>query len=294
MAEHTLVEQLQSLALNHKSNLADVLRTALVISTKLKLTDLQKWVREELNGYEDEVPSYRIIPCQLKAYNPYHGWQPMVFESIDESGLFSKINVVSSVGEIQKLLENAPEGETALQSPLSDQIVNQLNDASDGIRTAITRFISVSAMYGILDKVRTNLLEWSLQLEQEGITGHKMSFSDEEVETASHITYNIYNSNVGVLGNASNNTITQEIISGDVQSLKSYLKKSLGIDDELTYELEDAIKSDGKPSEVGKFGDHIQAWIAKVINQANDKLISLSVSETSNIVVQALKHFFDN
>ncbi len=77
-----IVIQLQEMASNSQNHLPDLLRKALLISSKLGLEDFKSWVLSELNGYqsEEDIPGYRIIGSQLKVINPYHGYQPFIIE----------------------------------------------------------------------------------------------------------------------------------------------------------------------------------------------------------------------
>ncbi len=61
---------------------ADLLRKALLVAKKLGLGEFEKWVSKELAGYETvaEIPDYREVKGQLKAFNPHQGgWIPVLF-----------------------------------------------------------------------------------------------------------------------------------------------------------------------------------------------------------------------
>lgn len=66
----TLVQELQQKLLDHHVSTLESLRLALYVAKKLRLSDLEKWVNAELNGYKNsiKIPSYRHIPCQLKGW----------------------------------------------------------------------------------------------------------------------------------------------------------------------------------------------------------------------------------
>src|SRR5690606_19186900 len=57
--------------------------------------------------------------------------------------------------------------------------------------------LSKSQIHGLLDRVRNTVLEWALSLEERGITGEGMTFSNEEQRQASNLTFNV--SHVGAL-----------------------------------------------------------------------------------------------
>jgi hypothetical protein len=57
-----IVVQLQALAIDESTDVSQLLRQAMVIATKLGLTDFNAWVREELHGYEsvEDLPRYAL------------------------------------------------------------------------------------------------------------------------------------------------------------------------------------------------------------------------------------------
>ena len=58
----SIVLDLQKHIIENKKTPTELLREALLISTKLKLYDFRDWIDNELKGYENKnVPSYRIF-----------------------------------------------------------------------------------------------------------------------------------------------------------------------------------------------------------------------------------------
>jgi hypothetical protein len=188
-----LVFELQRDALKRNISVSDLLRKALVVSKKLGVTHIQEWLNNELNGYgpESEIPSYRVIRGQIKAFNPYHGWQPLNFGDEEMSEKLSISQIMQPVGELDSLTA----GSGNLQVPFSQDIVNALMSAMN-IPLQPSLHVPQSEVIGLLDAVRNIILDFALQLEQEGILGEGMSFSKEEKQSARQITYNVTN-NIG-------------------------------------------------------------------------------------------------
>ena len=67
----SLVLELQQLAMSKDQDVKDLLRKALVVATKLGLEDFRTWCDGEMKGYEIEVPQYRKVQGELKAWNPF-------------------------------------------------------------------------------------------------------------------------------------------------------------------------------------------------------------------------------
>lgn len=58
----------------------ELLRTAKLISAKLRLNDITEWVNLELNGYQDgaAIPPYRCLSGgELQVRNPVRSWLPV-------------------------------------------------------------------------------------------------------------------------------------------------------------------------------------------------------------------------
>ncbi len=71
MQNNSIVMELQSKAMQRSSNISDLLRMALLVSTKLGIHEFREWIQKELGGYRGlEVPDYRIIHTTISAYPP--------------------------------------------------------------------------------------------------------------------------------------------------------------------------------------------------------------------------------
>lgn len=176
----SVILALQRDALDKKINVSDLLRKALVISRKLKLTEFQDWIEKELNGYKEEVPEYRMAKGQIRGWNPYNGWIPLIFQDPKDADFFSKRANGQSIAEIENLIE----GEASeYHMPFPQSIQRRLSKGF-GYETEISLFVSQSALIKVLDSVRNIILNWSLKLEEEGILGENLSFSESEKEVA--------------------------------------------------------------------------------------------------------------
>jgi hypothetical protein len=176
----SVILELQRDALDKKINVSDLLRKALVVSRKLKLTEFQAWIEKELNGYKDEVPEYRMAKGQIRGWHPYNGWIPLIFEDPKQAEMFSKRATGQSIAEIENLVEG---NKSDFHMPYPQSIQRQLSKGF-GYETEVSLFVSQTAHIRILDSVRNIILNWSLKLEEEGILGENLSFSDSEKEVA--------------------------------------------------------------------------------------------------------------
>jgi hypothetical protein len=184
-----LVIQFQEDLTVGNKGIADLLRTAKLISAKLGLGTIQEWIEHELNGYPLDLailPDYRVISGgQLQFCNPYHGWIP---------AMASPIVDIPIRGAVTKLAVYKP-GDHFYVSPAVNYPLTDPSGSSQPIMSFPQRIeFSVSAIIGIVEGVKTRLVDWSIELEKQGILGENMSFKEEEKAIAKNQTStNIFN-----------------------------------------------------------------------------------------------------
>lgn len=191
-----IVRELQKDALDKSVRVSDLLRKALLVARKLKVPEMEAWINSELNGYEGakNVPEYRMVKGEIKSWNPYNGiWMPVMFSG-DAHKLHDALTrrgCNQPISEIEALISDRTKGELAMSySPkVQMQLLRGSGLAAAGHPPVL--IVQVSRLHGIVDAVRTALLDWALQLEERGILGENLSFSEADRRAASHITFNI-------------------------------------------------------------------------------------------------------
>ena len=190
-----IVLQLQQDALDQSVQISNLLRKALVVAKKLKLDEFESWINAELNGYKNsDLPDYREVQGQVKGWNPYNGWIPLIFEDSKMAVAVSKSQTRQPVAELEHLVTNG--SGSSLQIPLSAAAQLELSKGF-GFETQVHLFISKATIVRIIEMVRTIVLNWSLRLEADGILGEGLSFNRKEQEVASkspQIVTNFYGS----------------------------------------------------------------------------------------------------
>jgi hypothetical protein len=294
--EKSIVLEIQKLATEKNEDISDLLRKALLVASKLKLSDFRKWVQNELNGYrKDPVPDYRKIKATIRLKNPYHGLIPVVFSTREIAELFCDIEIRDPVGNLVSILTKQIGKMSDPIYPLTPEQENFLINQQGGLGLPPIRTVSSSAIATIIDSARTQILEWSLKLEEKGILGKGMTFSDDEKEIAvSNPAINIANFQ-GILGNVTNSNITQDlkmtVKKHDYESLKSFLQ-STGISNDDLSTLKDAIDNDPKPNKKGKFGKRVSVWMGKMLTKAATGSWEISASAAGNLLAQAIGAYY--
>ena len=175
-----IVIELQREALDESISIESLMRKAYLVARKLNLKDFEEWISQEQNGYKQKVPEYRNIVGEIKAWNPYHGWIPMVL-SADIADLISKMPIPTSISELQDVY-NSSEGTVCLS--VNGTLTEWFNSNIDFIPTKYQFFSTKSELYRIMSTVRNKILEWALLLEENGIAGEGMTFTDVEKKNA--------------------------------------------------------------------------------------------------------------
>jgi hypothetical protein len=254
----SLVQQLQTEALNPEMAPEDLLRKAKVVAVKLDLSDRQAWIESELSGYADnKVPPYRILQGQLHALNPARGWVPLSSRDRNDAGM-RDVPIQISIGEISHLLKES-DGESALAMQLGSTIVSYGDALRE--RTPYRVHFGPSAFAQILDAVRNDILDWSLKLEKAGITGAGLSFSQSERELAHsprvYVKVNNIENFAGVMGE----------VSGQA-----------------------TIKGGNKNETTGIAPTEARELLAQILKHSGDLSVTAEQREALNIEVDELRH----
>jgi hypothetical protein len=198
----SIVERLQKDALDPNVSVSTLLRQVKLIAAKLKLETVEDWVEKELSGYGDsDIPEYRIVVGAPRAFNPFHGWIPILLEDAKMMKLISTREIGQKISELEDLLRGENNG---LQIPFPPELINTLNAGAKIALGQMSLLVGRGAAIGIVDAVRNKVLDWAIELEKRGIKGKDLGFSQEEEKIAHHpsVTMNIgsIGSLVGNLG----------------------------------------------------------------------------------------------
>lgn len=233
----SLVLELQQDCLNEKISVTALLRKALVVATKLNIPEFKSWIDDELNGYKtksQKLPGYRYLKGEIKATHPEYQWIPYIFQDPKMAEILSSRATQQPIGELEHLLQK--QGPHALLTmPFTPQVLKQLDNGNLELGIVPTLVVDGSRIQGILDAVRNIVLQWSLRLEADGILGEALTFSKQEKEKASNVTYHIHNF-TGVAGIVQ----TEHLQIGNYSTIHQALKER-GISQSDRNQLEDIL-----------------------------------------------------
>lgn len=290
----SIIEQLQTLAIDPKSDIEELLNKALYVSRKLKIKDFRKWCELELEGYkEKELPDYRIFHGQLKVHNPYHGYQPFIIPpELDE--IVTLIEIHQGIGELSNLLKQEGDSFLNILSAETRQILLDMQK-HQYVQLEPKVIFAKTQLMGVVTKVRTIILNWSLQLEEDGIVGKGLKFTAKEKETAMSVNhFNIQNMQ-GVVGNVSGGTINQNnqlnIKKTDFDSLAKHLAEN-NVSFSDIQNLKDAIEIDPVPTEPNKLGEKVSSWIGSMVGKAASGSWDIGVATAGTMLAESISKFY--
>lgn len=290
----SLVEQLQELALDPNSDIEGLLNKALFVSRKLKIKDFRKWCELELEGYgKEELPTYRQLRGQLKAVNRVYGYIPFIIPpELDE--IVTLIEINQGIGELNNLLKQEGDSFINIITPEMRQILLEMQ--KDQFSQLEPRVVFArTQLMGVLTKIRTIILNWSMQLEEDGILGEGLKFSKEEKKAAMSVShFNIQNMQ-GVVGNVSGGIINQnnqmKIKEMDFDSLAKHLaENNVAFSDIQT--LKEAIEHDPTPNIASKLGERVSGWIGAMVGKAANGSWDISVATAGTLLAESIAKYY--
>lgn len=225
-----LVLQIQADALDRSVSTADLLRRARMASSKLGIGSAASWVEHETNGYEGtaakDLPPYRIIRGQPKFFNPYNGWCPIMTDDERMAGLLSTAYLFQPAAVLERLVKDDKQGNLQLPHALA---LNRLIASQLGFEAPSAIMLGRATVWGIVEKVRNLILDWSLELERVGVLGEGMSFTLNEKTKAVAVTNNYFAQNIGVAGNVDGgSTVQNNQVAGaalDLEAVRNLLQQ---------------------------------------------------------------------
>lgn len=246
-----IVHELTDMASNPAVSTTDLLRRALVVARRLEVQELTQWIDSELNGYrQGEVPEYRQIRGQLIAENPYRGAIPFL-PPADMAEPLSEFALRQPIPELLQLAQST----TGLYSHFPPDIEHTLMRMMQVAMRPALRFSPVQVQ-GVIEIVRSRILEWALDLESRGILGEGMTFTHQEKKAVQEQHYHfgdVSGSQIQIGSNSSTQSQANNI-GHDVEALRG-----------LIAALESALSHNNA---IGEAADELRAELATLKAQA--------------------------
>ena len=205
-----LIPELIALASDPTVKTTDLLRKALVAARLLKQHEWAAWINNELQGYPDDsdLPLYRVIRCELKARNPFHGLIPIIIDDLEYAKAITTCRIGQSISGLEELAIPGKNLSVHLPPEMMAMLMQDLN-----IPMEPKRVVGGNQIRALIDAVRDKLLTWALDLAEAGIQGEGMSFTPQEQQEAQQLAP----VNIHIGGNATGFQFMQNSHGGQQQ-----------------------------------------------------------------------------
>lgn len=299
-----LLQRIIDEATNASSNLGEVLRLCMRLGTILQNKELTAWARLEASGYghEDELPEYRKIPIEARGtfYGPFQSGiknahiPKSVIDEDHREALFTA-SIFDPVGELERIAGKAASDDTLQQNWPADAIAYYQTKEiySNGLVLASAwRVLSRNTFAGLLETIRTRILDFALQIETE--LGENLSDKSAEIEIKSNRVAQIFNTtitggNVAFSGTGDVSQVVNQVIEGDIESLKNALAE-LGVEKKDIEAAVDAINEDS--SSRSKPGKKVTEWIGNMTVKGLKTTGKIAVSASGGLLAQAIARYY--
>jgi hypothetical protein len=290
----SIIQELQIEAASQSGSVSDLLRRAKIVAVKLELKEFEEWIEKELNGYNvtspKDLPPYRVVTGEVKAWNPYHGWQPILFGDAKAGEIMSERGVSQPIGELDDLIKS-PSDHSTFMIDYNASAKKFITDAI-GYQTDIKFMVGRSAITGILEGVRNLILDWTLKLEKAGVKGEGISFSKEDKEKAQAgvISYHIGNIEnfAGAMGSVSGNatvSIQQNNLSKkEIKDLVTQIDKYLP---QINLKPQQVVEAKALTKDLDEEVKKVQPEPSK-IRAALSSLRNIFEGVTGNVIAQGI------
>ncbi len=288
-----LLQEIQDDAVNPTVDLATILRKCLRLSYKLGHEPFKRWVEYELNGYPDDadLPDYRILRGEPRGTARNVAWQ-ISNTQIPRSAIPQEYREMATTALFRQGVAYFPKdtGEDVDKVFWPRELVDIVNQSIARNLPLVEGYIPVPKGFfaGMLDVVRTRMLEFSLKIEAENpeadqaVPG-KPPIPQERINAIFHMTFN--NSQVGVGGTF--HQIDKQVVAGDLESLHRALRE-IGLDEGKIEELDEILAENPDPAEIeseqGRFG----RWLKSAVTTAKD----VGVPAATQLIIAAVKAHF--
>ncbi len=290
---------------------SDAGTTNALLQTKVLLysigkKDLAAWVDHEINGYSDDLdlPDYRIVKGTIFAnitngyYYQNHFHLPIGYLNDEDYTDATQAKVTISIGQVEQIVLHAEKGSNLKQDIPIDfaQYKYGQHLQKNYFISACYKQIALHSFFGILTQVRSRLLSFLLELSDQVSTlpgDQSMEDKLKSVDTERLFKNLVLGDNAVVnFGNQNTFSIHNEVVKGDINSLKESLLNK-GFKDADLDDLEIALKDDGPIArrDAG-YGKSVSSWFSRMAAKATDASWGIGIAVATDAISEGLKRYY--
>lgn len=297
-----IIEDLINDVTDKSISITDVLIKAKVLAFKLKNEELQSWINEELNGYNGDLPQYRILHSQVigELSNGYQRAKnypiPLTSLNKDQREKMTTGYLHQSISTLDDFVNKSEENRMIMNIP--PELYGFLSkDLDNGYVIEFARkVIDKTQIIQVLTSIRSKLLDFLLKLDEEA--GDKTNIKDLsegliKEKVASLFSASVFGNNTTIIvGDNNTQTLTNSNnVLGNFEELRRLLSES-GLSSDEIDELK-VIIDDDNPNQVNKeFGSKVKSWISKMLNKAMDNSWKIGLGAAGKLLADAITRYY--
>jgi hypothetical protein len=299
----SILQDIQAALLSENSDLATTLLKLRFLASRLGSEALEEWVKHEAEGYPAgvDLPSYRVVGVQYTgtwsgAFNSGISNAPIPPQAIAKFAgkQWLRYNVRESIGGVEELSKGKEISIDAshLMLKLQDNVY------PDMACNAVEGHVSIVAIREIKQKVRSRILEFTIELEKRVPEAASVTIqapievgpsTPQAVTQIFNQTINGNVTNVSATGNAS---VNLAVIAGDVGSLASELTKA-GLPEPAAREFAEIVAAE-QPKSVDKpLGKKALAWMKTNVPKVAGGAWEVGSSVATTILTEAALRYWN-
>lgn len=271
----SLLRDIQDAAIDSNVSLATLLRKCKVLAARLGNDVFKQWVENELSGYKGQsgLPEYRSFSVGSKGHfvgafgRALKNADMLMYQIPDEYRVHLEVwHMCDSVAALEALVKDS-DGDTAMVPWPSQAAVTLGSEMYSGLQCLQAwKVIPINKVVGILDIIRTKVLNFALEIETENpdvgeapVNSNPVSQDKVQQVFNTYITGNVQNVATGshqFSQNATYNESNDELFSQLLDALHG-IKDSKAASD-MTVLVEEMRASQGKAG----FKEHYQKFVS--------------------------------
>ncbi|MCE0864697.1 hypothetical protein LU674_020565 [Pseudomonas alloputida] len=299
-----LIDETINLLSDTNVPLAGAFIKAQIIAHKLKDPEFAKWVKNEIQGYDniEEVPSYRTT--QIVPYgnieNSARRYSNMKLPTYGVPEQFREKFLTRRFDQSIAVIEGFVKNKTELQANIDQRLYGFLTADFDSSYTIVNAWgiFNAGVFDQIVNEARSRLLDFLLTLSDNipensaqditspipKIEGLNAMFKGAVFGDGAQISLAIGKQNSSTIGSNS-------IIKNDITSLLTELRKHNVTDSDLN-ELEQAIKTDDSEHNREGFGKKVRTWLGSMIAKAGTPAWEIPSQVAASVLTTALTQYY--
>lgn len=309
-----LIERIINELIDTEAPLESPLLKTKVLARRIGHTELENWVQNELDGYENPelIPEYRKSGAQLRGTiingNRQYNDQPLVIVGLKrELGEFlTSTDFTSSISTLRSMYaKRGPTGELEQVLPaeishfIEENYRNKIGRNPYLQLISARKIISSDQINEVLNAVRMRLLNFMLDLDekfgnQTNLEEMAKKESKKEIDQIFNQTITNINTGDGSVVNTGNKAklkVSIKITKGDKEALIAELKKN-GVSEDDIIELAEIIDVDKPNLPEKKFGPKVKNWMKKMLGKAVDGTWEISTGAAGELIAGLIQAYY--